>query len=308
MAAFPHITLEQWRALIAVVDAGGYAQAAEALHKSQSSVTYAVQKLESLLKVKAFEIHGRKAILTPVGQMLYRRAKALLDEAVGLERASRTLSAGWEAEIRIAVEALFPTWVLLKVLERFGNEAPQTRIQVYETVIGGGPETLLRGEVDLAILPQIPTGFLGNPLMRMRGTTVASPSHPLHGLKRELTYRDLRRHRHLIVRDTSMRRTSKTAIEVEQRWTFTNMSTSIQAAGMGYGFAWYADDTIRQELAAGTLKPLPMREGGERFLDLYLILADPESAGPGTLRLAELIREGVATECTKAKERSAAAT
>jgi len=39
--------LEQWRSLLAVVDAGGYAQAAGALHKSQSSVTYAVQKIEA---------------------------------------------------------------------------------------------------------------------------------------------------------------------------------------------------------------------------------------------------------------------
>ena len=53
-----HITLEQWRSLIAVVDAGGYAQAAEVLFKSQSAVTYAVQKIESLLGVKAFEIRG----------------------------------------------------------------------------------------------------------------------------------------------------------------------------------------------------------------------------------------------------------
>ena len=50
----PRITLEQWQALVAVVDAGGYAQAAERLHKSQSSVTYLVQKLESLLDVKVF--------------------------------------------------------------------------------------------------------------------------------------------------------------------------------------------------------------------------------------------------------------
>ena len=69
----PQITLEQWRTLIAVVDAGGYAQAAEILHKSQSAVTYSVQKIESLLNVKAFEIQGRKAQLTPTGQMLYRR-------------------------------------------------------------------------------------------------------------------------------------------------------------------------------------------------------------------------------------------
>jgi len=38
--------------LVAVVDAAGYAQAAERLHKSQSSVTYLVQKLESLLEVR----------------------------------------------------------------------------------------------------------------------------------------------------------------------------------------------------------------------------------------------------------------
>ena len=73
MSNAPTISLDQWRALIAVVDAGGYAQAAEVLHKSQSAVTYAVQKIESQLELKAFEIQGRKAILTPTGQMLYRR-------------------------------------------------------------------------------------------------------------------------------------------------------------------------------------------------------------------------------------------
>ena len=52
----PRITLEQWRCLVAVVDYGGYAQAAEQLNKSQSSVTYAVQKLQWLLKVRGFEI------------------------------------------------------------------------------------------------------------------------------------------------------------------------------------------------------------------------------------------------------------
>ena len=67
--AAPRITLEQWRALLAVVDAGGYARAAKVLHKSQSSVTYAVQQLESQLGVKAFKIEGRKASLTPTGDV-----------------------------------------------------------------------------------------------------------------------------------------------------------------------------------------------------------------------------------------------
>ena len=51
MADFPKNSLDQWRTLIAVVEAGGYAQAADQLHKSQSTLTYAVQKMERLLGV-----------------------------------------------------------------------------------------------------------------------------------------------------------------------------------------------------------------------------------------------------------------
>ena len=126
------ISLEQWRSLLAVVDAGGYAQAADMLHKSQSAVSYGVQKMESLLGVKVFEIIGRKAHLTPTGEVLYRRAKALLDEAGALEAAASSLAAGWEPELRLAVEIIFPTWLLLECLARFGEERPQTRIELYE--------------------------------------------------------------------------------------------------------------------------------------------------------------------------------
>ena len=305
MAAAPHVTLEQWRALAAVVDAGGYAQAAAAMHKSQSALTYAIQKLESQLGIKAFAIQGRKAVLTPTGRLLYRRARALLDEAGSVERAARALSAGWEAEIRIAVEILFPTWLLLECLDRFGAESPHTRIEVVESVLGGTGEALLQGEADLAISPRVPPGFAADPLLRFRAIPVANPSNPLHQLGRLLTLRDLSRHRHLVVRDSGSRRDrGALSVEVEQRWTVSNMSTSIQAACMGYGFAWFPEDKIRDELAAGSLVPLPMAEGAERFGDLYLIIADPEAAGPGTRRLAQLIREGVADECGKQQARA----
>ncbi len=142
----PHISMEQWRCLIAVVEAGGYARAAEALHKSQSSVTYAVQKLESTLQVKAFEIQGRKAKLTPVGEMLYRRARLLLEDADAIERAAGRASAGWEAEIAIAVEILFPNWLMFQCLDRFGKESPQTRIEWFETVLDGTPEACAHGQ------------------------------------------------------------------------------------------------------------------------------------------------------------------
>src|SRR6201997_631489 len=159
MALNPRISLEQWRSLLAVVDSGGYAQAAAALHKSQSAVTYAVQKMESLLGVKIFEVIGRKAHLTATGQVLYRRAKALLEEAGALEGAAGSLAAGWEPELKLAVEIVFPTWLLLQCFARFAEERPQTRIELYETVLSGTEEALLQRRVELAICSQIPAGF-----------------------------------------------------------------------------------------------------------------------------------------------------
>lgn len=294
----PRITLEQWQALVAVVDASGYAQAAERLHKSQSSVTYLVQKLESLLSVKAFEIQGRKAVLTPTGQLLYRRARVLLDEAAGLEKAAKSASAGWEAEIRVAAEILFPAWLLLKCFDRLNVESPHTRIELIESVLAGTNEALLEGRADLAITGQIPQGFTGTPLMPLRVLLAAHPEHPLHRLGRPVTPRDLRAQRQLIVRETDARRATKMELEAAQRWTVSHVSTSIVAATMGFGFGWYTEERIRGELDAGSLKPLALAEGGgERFGQLYLVFADRENAGPGTVRLAGLIDEMVAAEC-----------
>ena len=294
------ITLEQWQALEAVVDHGGYARAAEALHKSQSAITYAVQKVESLLAVKAFEIHGRKAVLTEAGQVLYRRARTLVEEAVALERGASGMTADWKPEMRLAVEVIFPTWLLLQCLATFAKERPETRIELYESVLGGTDEALLQAKVDIAIGSQVPAGFLGNPLMRLRFIAVAHPDHPLHRLGRELTDRDLSRHRQLVIRDSGTQRTRPGGwLRAEQRWTVSNKATSIRAATMGLGFAWYPEENIRDELASGVLKPLPLKEGAVKWAELYLVFADLDYAARDTLRLAAIIREAVASECAR---------
>ena len=303
MALNPRISLEQWRSLLAVVDSGGYAQAATALHKSQSAVTYAVQKMESLLGVKIFEVIGRKAHLTATGQVLYRRAKALLEEAGALETAAGSLAAGWEPELRLAVEIVFPTWLLLDCLGRFAKERPDTRIELYETVLSGTEESLLERRVDFAIGSTVPAGFAGDRLMPLRVIAAAHPDHPLHRLGRELTLQDLRKYRHLVIRDSGSQRRGGTWLGAEQIWTVSQKATSIHAATLGLGFAWFAEDTIRSELASGSLVPLPLREGGERWADLYLVFADRDYAGPGALRLAEIIRGAVAEQCTKDQPR-----
>jgi DNA-binding transcriptional LysR family regulator len=74
---------------------------------------------------------------------------------------------------------------------------------------------------------------------------------------------------------------------------------------MGLGFAWFAEDTIRNELESGLLKPLALREGAERSAELYLVFADRDYAGPGALRLAQIIREDVRGACTSTLQEAA---
>lgn len=296
----PRITLEQWQALVAVVESGSYAKAAELLHKTQSTVTYGVQKIESLLGVKVFAIKGRKAVLTPTGQTLYRRARVLLAEAAGLESAAKRLSAGWEAELTITVDHLFPTTAMLQALDRFSRESPHTHIELIDSVISGTEEALLGRRTDLAIAPTIPAGFLGDPLLRMRIIAVARPDHPLHQLGRPVTQDDLRVYRQLVVRESGTARATRLAVESAQRWTVSHMATSIEAARMGYGYAWLGEDKIRAELDANELKPLRLREGPERYAQLYLVFGNRDLAGPGALRLAEIIHETVAATCPAA--------
>ncbi|HEY8015499.1 MAG TPA: substrate-binding domain-containing protein, partial [Dongiaceae bacterium] len=158
----------------------------------------------------------------------------------------------------------------------------------------------LQHRADIAITPMPPPGFLGEPLMVMKMIAVAHPDHPLHHLGRPVSTRDLRRHRHLVVRDSgSLRNPRTTSVEVERRWTVSHMSSSIQAVSGGYGFAWLPEYRIYKEMAEGLLKPLPLREGGVRPIQLYLVLADPDFAGPGARRLIEILRASVHRECAK---------
>ncbi len=282
------VSLGQWQSLISVVDTGGYAQAAEALNKSQSSVTYAIKTLERILDVQVFERVGRRSELTPAGRTLVARARRLIDDAARIEAAASRVSTGWEAELGVAVEILFPTVPLLDALASFGKDSPHTIVEVYETVLGGASEALLSGEVAMAITPHIPTGFLGKPIMQVRFVPVANPQHPLHHETTPLSTRDLIQHRHIVVRESSRDRLTPSRLAAEQRWTVSTMATSIGAVCRGHGYAWFPEFKIVDELANDELRILPLPGGNERFVTLYLVLADPEFAGPGVKRLADI--------------------
>jgi DNA-binding transcriptional LysR family regulator len=284
------ITLEQWRMLRAVVQHGGFAQAAEALHKSQSTINYGVNKMQDLLGVRILEVVGRKARLTPAGTLVLRRAELLLDTAEGLECLAGALGKGAETELRLAVDLVFPEDVLFEVLDRFSALYPHTRIELMETVLSGGSELLAEGRVDLAIVGSVPTGMLGEHALGVEFIAVSSPDHPLQRLGRPITLADLRQQRQVVLRDSAQRfRRDSGWLDADQRWTVSHISTSIAVIRRGMAFAWLPETRIRPQLASGELKPLPLQQGQRRHADLYLCGPELDRCGEACSTLRELL-------------------
>lgn len=283
-------TLEQWRMLQAVVDHGGFAQAAATIHKSQSSINHAVHKLQDQLGLQLLEVRGRKAHLTDTGQLMLRRARQLLEQADQLQEVADSLSHGQEAELRLAADEVFPYEILASALCTLSEDFPHTRVQLMETVLSGGPELLVAGEVDLLIAGSVPAGFLGEPLLTIEFIAVAHPDHPLHTIGRPLTLQDLAGHRQIVVRDSARgQRMDSGWLAAEQRWTVSHLETSADMISRGMGFAWLPRTRIGDRLASGLLSPLPLEQGATRSTNLYLTYADPDRAGPVTRRLGALL-------------------
>jgi DNA-binding transcriptional LysR family regulator len=284
----PKVTLEQWRMLKAVVDAGGFAKAAELVHKSPSSINHAVQKLQTQLGIALLEVRGRKAELTPAGVTMLRRAGHLLDEARDMESLANALSGGIKSELSLAVDQIVPLAVVIDALEAFSRRFPNTRVQLHECVLDGGPALLRAGQVDLLLGPTIPSGFLGEWMGQVRMICVAHRSHPLATQSGRLSLRDLRHARQVVVRDSSVLQAADAGwLEAEQRWTVGHMSTALSIVASGFAFAWLPECLVRESLDRGGLVALDLEAGGTEMVPFSLAFADRDRAGVVTEALAE---------------------
>ena len=287
----PKVSLDQWRTLLAVVEHGGFAQAAKALHRSQSSVSYTIAKLQEQLGLPLLQMSGRKAELNEAGKVLLQRARQLLLESGELEDLAHHLQTGREAEIQLVVDAALPRTVLFKALKSFAQNNQGTRVQLREVILSGADDLLNAGEADIAIAAQTPKGFLGDKLIEVDFIAVAHPDHPLHQLNSPITLHDLRNSMQVVIRDSGLHHQQDVGwLDSEHRWTVTSIETALHAIQEGLGFGWLPKQYIETALQQGELKPLQMETGQHYIANLYLIFGN-ENSGPATKQLAEELRE-----------------
>jgi DNA-binding transcriptional LysR family regulator len=284
-------SLEQWAVLAAVVDEGGFGQAAQALHKSQSAVSYAIARLQESLGIDLLEVDGRKAVLTAHGKTLLKRARPLLRDLETLERLAQSLKQGWEPELKLVVDVAFPRQRLLDIIADLQQRCPNTEVQVSDAVLSGAEEAITENSADVVVTSRLPPDYLGELLLTVSFVAVANPRHPLFTLDRALTSNDLVRHVQVVVRDSGLRNPRDEGwLGAERRCTVSSMEASLATVLAGLGYAWLPEHMTSEPIRQGLLRALPLEMGASRPVSLHLVLVRPETVGPAARVAVEIFQ------------------
>jgi len=294
MIQSPRVTLEQWRVFHAIIDHGGYAQAAKYLHRSQSAISYSMTRLQEQLGLSLLKIEGRKALLTEQGHILLQRSRHLVSEAGEIESFAHHLSQGREAEIKFVVDAAFPNDLLMTSLSTFAKQSQGTRVQLREVILSGASDALLNDEAELVIGAELPGGVLADPLIEVELIAVAHPDHPLHHFDRLLTSSDLGQYMHVVIRDSGEHEKMDVGwLSSQDRWTVSSIDSALSAVMNGLGYGWIPSNRLNDAFEQKQLKPLQLDQGATYKAFLFMSFGHPHNIGPATRELAEIIQNTV---------------
>jgi len=263
-------TLEQWAILEKVVDLGSFARAADALHRSQSSVSYNLSLLQERLGVTLLIPQGRRAVLTPAGELLLNRVRPLLNAFSHVEMRAANLQDGMRTRLKLVVDSIFPRGRLFAILRKFQQAYPRIQVQLTEVLESTQQDAEVFTEADILIVTRRQdVNGRGEWLMNIDFVAVAHPEHPLFATPAPLTEEILSLYP--LIRMADSRESSVTAGDA---WTFSTVDAAIEAVMSEVGYGWLPQAHIRSQLDTGSLKLLPLSHGVRRATPLHLIVRE----------------------------------
>ncbi|MGQ4687251.1 LysR family transcriptional regulator [Klebsiella aerogenes] len=261
-------TLEQWALLEKVIELGSFAKSAEETNRSQSSVSYNLALLQERLGVALLAPSGRRAVLTPAGELLLNQVKPLLKAFSWVETHAATLRNGARTRLDLVVDSIFPRQRLFAILRQFQQRYPQTQVRLTEVLENVDEASAARSEADVMVLTrrQDITGR-GEWLMNIDFIAVAHRDHPLSQSDELLDDNALAPWPLIRIADRS-----GDASSTRDAWTFSTIDAAIDAVLYQVGFGWLPEERIRAHLEQGVLKALPLNHGARRATPLHLIV------------------------------------
>jgi len=277
------LDLDLLRSFVSVVEAGGFTRAGERVHRTQSTVSQQIRRLEEDLGQTLLNRDGRAVTPTEAGERLLSYARRLL--ALAEEARDVVARPGPDGAVKLGIPEDFAAYRLAKLLAAFSRAHPALRLDVRADQSLNLKRDIERGDLDLALLKRgVDDSRSAIAAWPEQVYWVTSKSHPINLDARSLPligfppgciYRTRAIH----------------ALESEGRaWHMAYTSSSlagIQAAvAAGMGLSILSDMSVQSDH-----RVLTAREGFAPIERTEVALVASPDASPATLRLADRLAE-----------------
>ncbi len=285
------LDLELLRSFVSVVEAGGFTRAGQRVHRTQSTVSQQIKRLEDDLGQQLLDRSGKDVLPTEAGERLLsyaRRLLALAEEARDVVGRPST-----EGAVRLGIPEDFALYRLPRLLGNFSRARPGLRLDVRADQSLNLKRDLERGDLDLVLLKREAGGTGAVAAWPERVYWVNSKSHPCNPKASSVPLI-------FFPGGCLYRRRAIHAIEAAgRRWHMAYTSSSlagIQAAvAAGLGLSILSEISILADH-----RKLTARDGFPPIERTELALIAAPQASPATLRLADRLAEFCEEVHTKA--------
>jgi DNA-binding transcriptional LysR family regulator len=276
------LDLDLLRSFVSVVDSGGFTRAGERVHRTQSTVSQQIKRLEEDVGQPLLIRNGKDVTPTEAGERLLSYARRLL--ALAEEARDVVAHKTPEGAVKLGIPEDFAAYRLAKLLASFSRAHPNLRLDVRAYQSLDLKRDLERGDIDLALLKRNAgeSGAIAAWPEQVYWVTsknhpvdIKSSSLPLIGFPPGCLYRARAIH----------------ALErIGRAWHTAYTSSSLAgiqaaiAAGMGLGIL--SDIAIQADH-----RVLTASEGFAPIERTELALVASPDASPATLRLADRLAE-----------------
>ena len=181
-------TLRHLQFLIAVADTSSFSRAAEISFVTQPTLSAGIKELEDRLGVQLIERTRRSVMLTPLGEQVATRARALLLDAKEIEELARAHQNPEVGDLRLGAIPTIGPYLIPQALPLIRAQFPGLRLYLREEMTEALIEGLNAGRLDL-ILIALPfdTGSLEIAHLFDDGYQLATPPHAPHPQKTGLS-------------------------------------------------------------------------------------------------------------------------
>lgn len=148
------LDLELLRSFVSVVDAGGFTRAGERVHRTQSTVSQQIKRLEESFGRELLQRSGKRVTLTDEGERLLSYARRLL--ALAAEARDVVAKPASDGVVRLGIPEDFAAHRLAQMLSQHRRARPNLRLDVRCDISTELRAALERGEIDVALVKRTP--------------------------------------------------------------------------------------------------------------------------------------------------------